>query len=163
MGKNASTFPQDAKFNRVMGILRILYHNNGKMSINELTAVSKEHVDTLLPQVNAAKMLKLVRTRGDDVMLTKIGEGLHKNDENAIKYVSSELKAIEPFKTAYNLSKEMKHFTTDELTEKICNSGVKLDADPDKIRPALEELLVQWAIYFSILDYNGVDRVWLEE
>ncbi|MGC8710418.1 MAG: AAA-associated domain-containing protein [Candidatus Micrarchaeia archaeon] len=163
MGKRTAVFPQDAKFNRVMGILRILYHNKGKMSIGDLTAVSKEHVDTLLPQVNAAKMLKLVHTRDKNVMLTKLGEALHKNDADAIKTVSDELKEIEPFKTAYNLSKDMKRFTTDELNDKICNNGIKLDANPDKGRESLEEMLMQWAIYFSILDYNGVERIWLEE
>lgn len=144
-------------------MLRILFHNNGKMSIAEMSRVTNNEVDTLLPQVNAAETLKLVRVVEDEVIITKLGKEMNENKEAAIKEVSERLKKFEPFHTAYMLSKERGKFTTQELEEELEKRKIAFHADGETNKNILNTLLFQWAVYFSIVDYYGLGGVWVEE
>ena len=157
------TFPIDAKLNRVMGIVRFLHRSSKKLSIAELTELSGQNVDTLLPQVSAASMLGLISIKAGEVMLTATGEGFFKNDEKAMASIRKRLAALEPFKTALAMSMRVDAFTTHELAEELREKGVSWHTEKHVNLEILNTLLIQWAIFFGIIDYDGKSRVWLKE
>lgn len=158
----ASLFPHDARFNQVMGLLRLLYHNNRSLTVAELTTMSHMRVDTLLPQLNAAQFLGLVTLKEGRATLTKLGDQIHVNDQKAKEQVSKKLVTMEPFKAAYSLSKKKHMFSTGDLVVELEKNGLSHHTDYVKNRSLLHTTLIQWAIYFDILDYNGRDKRWLE-
>ncbi len=158
----ASLFPHDARFNAVMGVIKVLYHNNKTLPVAELTTLSHMRVDTLLPQLNAAKLLGLVVLKDGKATLTKLGEQIHVNDQKAKEQVSKKLVTLEPFKAAYAISKKKHAFTTGDLVDALLENGLSHHTDYVENRALLHTTLIQWAIYFDILDYNGRDKKWLE-
>jgi hypothetical protein len=161
--KSQKEFPAEAKLSRVNGLLRLLSSNKGKLSIAQLSEMSKNNVDELLPQVNAAELLKLINVVDDDVIITKLGTQLRENDEEAIKKIFEELKKFEPFNTAYSLSKKIGMFKTENLADALAKKKIAFDIDKDKNINIINTMLFQWAIYFGVLDYYGADGRWIEE
>lgn len=159
----AKTFPSGARLAAINGILRMLIHNKGRMGIAELSRMSDSEVDTLLPQVNAATMLKLVKVVGDNISITKLGKDFHINDEAALKKARNLLIEIEPFKTAHALSKKKDKFSTVELAEELERKEIVLDIDKDMNISLLNTMLFHWAIYFSIIDHYGISGYWKED
>ncbi len=163
MGKEI-LFPFEAKFSRVMGIIQLLLNNDGKLSMHRLTRMSGEHVDDLLPQVDAAKMLGFIKVREDDVYLLDFGKKFYEEDKSAVEKVRSVLLKSEPFATAYALSKSLGNFTVDQLAEELNSKGIPLyGSDEEEAKKKINDLLLQWAIRFNILDYDGEKKVWLSE
>ncbi len=156
-------FPADARLNRVNGILRVLFHNKGKLTVAELSKISNSEVDMLLPQVNAAELLKLVKVVEDDIILTSLGRSLYHNEEDAEKSVSETLIKFEPFKTAYEMSKKEGRFRTEDLAKKLVAKKVTFDLDKEKNENIIKNMLFQWAISFGIVDYYGVNDFWIED
>ena len=157
------TFPADGKFSRVNGLLRLLFHNKGRLQMAMLESLTNEDLTLLLPQVHAAEMLKLVRISNDDIIITELGKSLNYNDEDAIEKVAEQLKKYEPFKTAYKLSQERKKFTTEELSEILAEKNITFHLDKEKNMNIIKNLLFQWGIYFGIIDYLGINDVWIQE
>jgi hypothetical protein len=153
-------FPLDAKVNRVLGILSLLIRNKGKLCFSDLAKLSKSHVDALLPEVNAAKMLGLVRVSGGCIALTGLGIKLHENDPEAKKEIKAKLKEIEPFKSAYNLTREKDYVVGEEIAKKIAKKGSYLHTDIKKNRVIIDTALLQWGIMFGIISYDGKEKVW---
>jgi hypothetical protein len=156
-------FPADGKLSRVSGLLRLLARNNGKLNMVVLSDLANEDLTSLLPQVQAAEMLKLARISDDVISITSLGKELNYNDEGAVKEVSERLKKFEPFRTAYKMSKEKGKFTTDELADELAGRRLTFHIEKDKNINIIKNLLFQWAIYFSIIDYFGLNDVWVEE
>ncbi len=162
MGKKIF-FPLDAKFSRILGIIRLLLRNDGTLSISRLTHLSGEHVDYLLPQIDAAKLLGIVRVDGDNVRLLNIGKRFYEEDKDAFEKVKVALSKREPFYTALELANRSGDFTIDELLDRLSASGVSLYANPEEARGKVSSALMQWAIHFDLLDYNGEQKLWSRE
>jgi hypothetical protein len=153
-------FPLDAKLNRVLGMLSLLSENKGKLRLAELAKLSKSHVDNLLPDVNAAKMLGLVKVSGECIILTGLGNRLHEDVAGVKTEIRSKLKEIEPFKSAYYLTKEKGFVVGEEVAIKVMNKGFCLYCDTRKGKADIDTALLQWGIMFGIISYNGKQRVW---
>lgn len=156
-------FPVDARLNRVNGMLRVLFHNNCKLTVAQLSKMTDNEVDTLLPQVNSAELLKLVRVSEDDIILTALGKSLYHNEEEADKEISKSLLKFEPFKTAHEMSKKEGRFRTEQLAEKLKKRKLVYDLDKERNENMIKNILFQWGIPFSIIDYYGMNDYWTED
>lgn len=156
-------FPADAKLNRVNGMLRLLFHNKGKLTVAELSKMSDSEVDTLLPQVNAAELLRLVKVVEDDIIITSLGKELYHNEEEAEEEISAILLKYEPFKMAYQLSKSQGRFKTEELAKKLAKRKIHFELDEATNENIIKNLLFQWGIPFAIVDYYGTEDYWIED
>src|SRR5271157_4771440 len=110
-------FPHDARFTRVMSILNVLSLNSGKLSLSDLSEESGTQVDMLLPQINAAKMLGLVKVKESDVVITKLGKALHRKEEGSEPEVGKKLAGFEPFKASISISRKRKYFTAEHVSD----------------------------------------------
>lgn len=162
MGKK-TLFPLEARFNRVLGIIKLLLRHEDVLSISRLTRFSGEHVDYLLPQIDAAKLLGLAKVDDDDVRLLALGKKLYKKDKDAFEKVRNALSKSEPFRTAIGLADAKDNFTMDELLDKLSANGVSFFANPEETREKVSIVLMQWAIHFNLLDYDGDDKLWSRE
>jgi len=153
-------FPHDARFTRVMSILSVLNQNSGKLSLSDLSEESGTQVDELLPQVNAAKMLGLIKVKESDVVITKLGKALHRKDEGSESEVGKKLAGFEPFMAAIALSKRRKNFTAEQVSDFMAAKDVYLHVDEHENANLITTILLQWAIEFNLLAYDGERKVW---
>ena len=153
-------FPLDAKVNKVLGVLSILVQNKGRLKLSSLSRLYKSNIDNMLSEVNAAKMLGLVKVGNDEISLTVLGNELHENVPGAKKEVRDRLKEIEPFKSAYNLTKGKGYIVGDDILERIAKKGIYLQTDPKKSKALIDTVLLQWGIMFGVISYDGKERVW---
>ena len=153
-------FPHDARFTRVMSILNVLSLNSGKLSLGELSEESGTQVDMLLPQINAAKMLGLVRVKESDVFITDLGRELHGKKEGSEAKVRRKLSGYEPFKAALSVSKRRKSFTAEQVSDFMAAKDVYLHVDERENANLIGTILLQWAIEFNLLAYDGERKVW---
>ncbi len=160
MQKEEKILPQEAHLNRVLGILHVLYQNKGKSTISKITQESREHIDKLFPNINAARMLGFIKIDRNEISLTKLGEGVYKNDEKALEDTKSRLVGIEPFKTALELLKENRSFRVWELAEKLAENGISFAPEAKSNYSKLNTILLQWAVYYNILKYDGKEEKW---
>lgn len=154
-------FPLDAKLNRVLGMLSLLIKSKGKLRLSELARLSRSQVDKLLPEVNAGKMLGLVKVSGVYILLTTLGKQLHEKDPEAKIKVRDKLRRIEPFMSAYALSMKRDEVLAEDIARVIANKGEYLNTDVRKSKTVIDSALMQWAITFGIVSYNGKEKVWL--
>lgn len=155
-------FPEDAKLAPVMGILRRLSHTKRMISLAELSALSHHRMDLLLPQMNAARIMGLIEIKDSHVMLTPLGGKFYLNDQRAKDEVAKRLETLEPFMAASELVKRKRIFTAGELATQLERDGLSWHTDYVKNRALLNSVLIQWAIYLDILDYNGKSKRWLK-
>ena len=92
--------------------------------------------------------------------MTKLGEGVYKNDEKALEDTKSRLVGIEPFKTALELLKENRSFRVWELAEKLAENGISFAPEAKSNYSKLNTILLQWAVYYKILKYDGKEEKW---
>ena len=155
-------FPCDAHINRVLGILKILYGRKGTLDIRELIRISKLNHSAVMPLVHAAQLLGVVEVTGSRIKLTKLGYGLNARDLRAMEKVGGTLQEFEPFKSAAVLIRETGHFSMDELEDRLNRSGIMLHSNIAESEGQLKEELIQWAVFFGILNYNGVEKEWIK-
>jgi hypothetical protein len=153
-------FPLDAKVNKVLGVLSLLAQNNGKLKLSYLARLSKSNLDNMLAEVNAAKMIGLVTVSGDLISLTGLGNELHDNVAGVKKKIRDRLREIEPFKSAYNMTKEKGYIVGNDIVDRIAKKGIYLQTDPKKSKALIDTALLQWGIMFGVISYNGKERVW---
>ncbi len=153
-------FPLEAKVNRVFEVLSLIMSNRGRLRIVDLVRLSRSHVDKLLPDVNAGKMLDLIKVKGDSLLITDLGIKLLKGDSKARKEVGEKLVEFEPFKSAYMLTKEGEETIGEDIARRIARKGTYLHTDVRKNGAMIDAVLLQWGVTFSLVSYNGKERVW---
>jgi hypothetical protein len=151
-------FPRNARLSRVLGVLRILNHYDGRVKLSRLVRISRSDVDNLYPQLEAAKLLGLVKMQKEDAALTPLGLHLLKNDKGANAQILNKLKKYEPFKTAEK--KIERGFSVEELALVLMEKKVMLHKDEKRNHEALRDMLMQWAIFFKLASYDGVSGKW---
>ncbi|VVB77223.1 Uncharacterised protein [uncultured archaeon] len=70
------------------------------------------------------------------------------------------LAGFEPFKSAISLAKRKKHFTVEELSDQMDKAELYLHVDEHENVNLINAILLQWAIEFNILAYDGERKTW---
>jgi len=159
-GMGKKTFPHNARFTRVISILGVLNANSGTLGISKLSTISKTHVDMLLPQISAAVMLGLIKISGSCVTITDLGEALRRKRADSKAKVGKKLKTFEPFRSAASLAKKFGGFTSEELSEYLSDKDVYWHVGSQQNSLLINAMLVQWAIKFGLLSYDGKSKTW---
>ena len=111
---------------------------------------------TLLPIVDAGEMLGLVKVDKGQVRLTEFGLKFQKTSKDKVKLVKDQLSRIEPFRTALKLAgSSKKGVTTREICEDLLWRDTRWHHKPDVNEALVQTLLIHWAIYAGLLNYNG--------
>jgi hypothetical protein len=147
-------FPTGIRAGQLIGLVETISEFGGKSV--ELYKVAEEMnvtIETLLPLLRAAQMLHLVAVSKGDVSLTKIGqEMVDARDKRAI--YGGQLAKIEPFYTAVRMA-EAGPFTAEDLAAELASKAAGW-VDSNYIDPLiLRDMLVHWAIYARLLEYDG--------
>ncbi len=155
-------FPYEAKLNMVISIVRILHNRKGKISIKELIKISNLNHAAIYPLIIAGNDLGLFEIKENYIHLTKIGAEFYMRKSKGMDEIRERLKRYEPFKSSFELAERNGYFSIDELEEDLNKSGMMLHSNLTKSKALLTGVLVQWAIFFGLLNYDSVKRLWIK-
>jgi hypothetical protein len=114
-----------------------------------------EDMAVLLPILDAAEMLGLVRSEKGDVYLTELGLRFQKTPKNKVRMLKDKLAAIEPFRTALELASKGRPVTAEQVAESLSEIGIKWHYQPELNESLINALMIHWTIYGGLLRYDG--------
>jgi len=139
----------------VISLVEVTGSIGGRVDIPKLADELGADVAVLLPILDAAEMLGLVRVEKGDVHLTELGLKFQKTSKEKLKILKDRIAAIEPFRTALELASKGKPITAAQVAESLYEIGLKWHYQPDINESLIQALLIHWAIYAGLLKYDG--------
>ena len=150
----ALMMPGTVRGGQVISLVEIAGAIGGKVDAPKLADELGADIAVLLPILDAAEMLGLVRTEKGDVHLTELGQKFQKMSKNKLKMLKDRIASIEPFRTAVELSKG-RAVRASEVAESLAEMGLKWHYQPEINESLIRTLLIHWAIYAGLLNYDG--------
>lgn len=150
----ALMMPAPVRAGQVISLVEIAGAIGGKVDAPKLADELGADIAVLLPILDAAEMLGLVRNEKGDVHLTEFGQKFQKMSKGKLKMLKDRIATIEPFRTAVELSKG-RAVTASEVAESLGEMGLKWHYQPEINESLIQTLLVHWAIYAGLLNYDG--------
>jgi NitT/TauT family transport system ATP-binding protein len=147
--------PANVRGGQVISLVEIVGGIGGKVDAPKLADELGADIAVLLPILDAAEMLGLVRTEKGDVHLTELGLKFQKTSKNKLRILKDRIAAIEPFRTALELAAKGKPITASQAADSLAEIGLKWHYQPEINESLIRGLLIHWAIYAGLLTYDG--------
>lgn len=148
-------FPANARAGQVIGLVEVTGGLGSVIDVSRLADEFGADLTTLLPILDAAELLGLVKSEKGDVSLTDFGQKFQKASKNKVKLLKDTLSKIEPFKTALDLATKKKSISAREITESLKGRDIRWHHKGDINESLIQALLIHWAIYAELLTYSG--------
>ncbi len=151
----ALQMPANVRGGQVISLVEVTGSIGGKVDAPKLADELGADIAVLLPILDAAEMLGLVRSEKGDVHLTELGHKFQKTSKQKLRILKERIAAIEPFRTALELASKGKPVTASQVAETLADMGLKWHYQPDINEALIRALLIHWAIYAGLLKYDG--------
>ena len=151
----ALLMPGNVRAGQVISLVEVTGIIGGKVDAPKLADELGADIAVLLPILDAAEMLGLVRTEKGDVHLTELGLRFQKASRQKLRMLKDRLAAIEPFRTTLELASRGKPVTASLVAENLREMGLKWHYQPEINESIIRALLIHWAIYAGLLRYDG--------
>jgi hypothetical protein len=147
--------PATVRAGQVISLVEVTGGIGGKMDIPKLADELGADIAVLLPILDGAEMLGLVRTEKGDLHLTELGLKFQKTAKHKVRALKERLAAIEPFRTAVELAAHSKSIKATQVAETLSEMGLKWHYQPEINEQLIKALLIHWAIQSGLLTYDG--------
>ena len=147
--------PASVRAGQVIGLVEVTGGLGTVVDASKLAEELGADIATLLPILDTAEMFGLVKVEKGDVSLTDFGLKFQKTSKNKLKLLREVLSRIEPFKTALEIGSVKSTFAADEVAENLLQRGISWHHRQDINESLVQTLLIHWAIYANLLNYNG--------
>ena len=151
----ALMMPGPVRGGQVISLVEITGGIGGKVDAPKLADELGADIAVLLPILDAAEMLGLVRSEKGDVHLTDFGLKFQKTTKNKLKMLKDRIATIEPFRTALDLASRGKPVTASQVAHTRGEMGLRWHYKPEINESLIRALLIHWAIYAGLLKYDG--------
>lgn len=147
--------PAYVRAGQVVGLVEITGGLGSAIDLPRLADEFGADLTTLLPILDTAELLGLVRTQKGDVSLTEFGLKFQKTARNKVRLLRDQLAKLEPFRTAIELGASHKGVSSHAISEALLQKDVRWHHKPEINEALIQALLIHWAIYAELLTYNG--------
>ena len=151
----ALQMPAAVRAGQVISLVEVTGGIGGKMDIPKLADELGADISVLLPILDGAEMLGLVRIEKGDLHLTELGLKFQKTAKHKVRTLKDRLATIEPFRTAVELASRSKNITASQVAEALAEMGLKWTYQPEINEQLIKALLIHWAIQSGLLTYDG--------
>jgi hypothetical protein len=151
----ALIMPGNVRAGQVISLVEVTGGLGAKVDVPRLADELGADIGVLLPILDTAEMLGLVRTEKGTVYLTDLGHKFQKTVRNKVRMLKDRLAAIEPFRTALELASHGKGITAAMISDSLMEFGIKWHYQPELNESIIKALLIHWAIYGGLLRYDG--------
>jgi hypothetical protein len=147
--------PAEVRAGQVIGLVEITGGLGSVIDASRLADEFGADLTKLLPILDGAEILGLVKTNKGDVSLTEFGLKFQKTSKHKVKLLKDALSKIEPFKTALELLSTRKSVSVQEIAEALKAKDIRWHYRDEINEKNIQTILIHWAIYAELLAYNG--------
>ena len=141
----------------IMGIVDVIYDYGSKADLARIAINLQSDVDDLLPVVDVAEALGLIKVENGDISLTDLGKKFVKARPSQKKLILREaLRKVEPFATVFKLIESRKEFTAEDLFEELSN--IRELSEEYRNPEEIHHMLLEWLLFTEMVDYNGDEK-----
>jgi len=151
----ALIMPGNVRAGQVISLVEVVGGLGPKVNVPRLADELGEDMGVLLPIMDAAEMLGLVRSEKGNICLTELGHRFQKASKNKVRMLKDRLAAIEPFRTALELASKGKPVSAEQVAESLSEIGIKWHYQPQLNESLINTLMIHWTIYGGLLRYDG--------
>lgn len=147
--------PANVRAGQVLGLVETVGGLGAAVDVARLADEFGSDLVTFLPILDAGELLGLVKVQKGDISLTEFGIKFQKTSKYKVRLLKDRLSQIEPFKTALELAKQKGEVSTEDVCGDLAKRDVRWHHTPEINETLVQNLLVHWAIYAGLLNYNG--------
>lgn len=152
--KKIPLMPANVRAGQVISLVEVTGGLGSKITAARLADELGADIAVLIPILDIAEMLGLVKAEKGEVMLTEFGQRFQKTSREKVKLLTGQLMEIEPFKTALDLAVSKGDVSAEEIAENLSKRGLEWYHEPELNVDMLRTILIHWAIYAGLLRYN---------
>jgi hypothetical protein len=147
--------PANVRAGQVVGLVEITGGLGTNVDAAQLADELGADIAVLIPILDTAEMLGLVKIEKGEVSLTEFGLKFQKTAKSKVRLLKEQLGQIEPFRTALEVAAKKGRVTAQEVADELLEKGVKWHHDVELNESMVQTMLIHWAIYAGLLSYNG--------
>jgi hypothetical protein len=156
--KKVAVMPADVRAGQVISLVEVTGGLGSTIDASRLADELAADITVLLPVLDTAEILGLIKSEKGDISLTDFGHKFQKTSKNKVKLLTNLLATIEPFKTAIELATKQGSVSAGEVAEALSERGITWHHEPEVNQSLLTTILIHWAIYAGLLGYNKSGR-----
>jgi len=156
--KKAPLLPGNVRAGQVISLVEVTGGLGSKITAARLADELGADIAVLIPILDTAELLGLVRSEKGEISLTEFGQRFQKTTRQKVRLLTDQLSKIEPFKTTLDLAQKQGSVSTQEVAEALSQKGIDWYHERDLNVEILQTILIHWAIYAGLLTYNKEGR-----
>lgn len=139
----------------MIGLVEVTGGLGAKIDASRLADELGADIAVLLPMLDAAELLGLVKTENGTVVLTEFGHRFQKTLTNKVRLLRERLSEIEPFRTALEMASRRRDVQSEDIAEELDTEGIRWHHQDDVNQSLVQALLLHWAVSAGLLTYDG--------
>ena len=147
--------PGNVRAGQVISLVEITGGLGARVDASRLADELGADIAVLIPILDTAEMLGLVKNEKGEVSLTDFGLKFQKAAKNKVRLLRERLSGIEPFKTSLYLTTQKKETSAREVAKARSEWGLRWHYNTELNESLVNGLLIHWAIYAGLLNYDG--------
>lgn len=156
--KKVPVIPGNVRAGQVISLVEVTGGLGSTITAARLADELGADIAVLIPILDTAELLGLVKAEKGEVSLTEFGQKFQKTTKQKVRLLTDQLAKIEPFRTAIDLANRRGSVSTDEVAEALSAKGIEWYHETDLNIELLRTILIHWAIYAGLLTYNKDGR-----
>ncbi|MDG7001880.1 MAG: AAA-associated domain-containing protein [Nitrososphaerota archaeon] len=149
--------PANVRAGQVIGLVEITGGLGSPIDASKLADEFGSDLAVLLPILDTGEMLGLIKVEKGDVSLTELGQKFQRLSKNKVRMLKDQLAKVEPFKTALELAVRDEEFSANDVANALQEKDIRWHHKQEMNEMQIQALLIHWAIYAGLLNYNGKD------
>ena len=156
--KKVALMPGNVRAGQVISLVEVTGGLGSTITAARLADELGADIAVLIPILNTAELLGLVKAEKGEISLTDFGQKFQKTSKEKVKLLTEQLSKIEPFKTAMEFASRRGSVSTQEVAEALSEKGIEWYHESELNIELLRTILIHWAIYARLLTYNKDGR-----
>jgi len=156
--KKVPVMPCNVRAGQVISLVEVTGGLGSSIDASRLADELGADLAVLLPILDTAELLGLVKSEKGDISLTEFGHKFQKTTKEKVRLLTDMLAKIEPFKTAIEMAAKRGSVSAEEVANALSERGIAWHHEHDMNQSLLKTILIHWAIYGRLLNYNREGR-----
>jgi hypothetical protein len=152
--KRIPLMPGNVRAGQVISLVEVTGGLGSSINAARLADELGADIAVLIPILDTAELLGLVKAEKGEVTLTEFGQKFQKTTRQKVRLLTDQLSKIEPFKTALDLVSKKGSVSTEEVALALQSKGIQWYHEPELNVDLLRTILIHWAIYAGLLSYS---------
>jgi hypothetical protein len=156
--KKVQVMPGNVRAGQVISLVEVTGGLGSTIDAARLADEMGGDIALLLPILDTAELLGLVKSEKGNISLTEFGLKFQKTTKQKVRLLTDLLAKIEPFRTAIDQANRRGSVSVEDVADALSERGITWHHERDLNESLLKTILIHWAIYARLPNYNKDGR-----